>query len=105
MDESTPKSAAAEAPEVEVAGTENVNVDTAKLADALSKAREGLRAANPTCFVEQPEQCQAVREVDDQLAAVERALRGPAARQPELGAEELPEGAYIEGVSDAGNGE
>ena len=65
---------------------EGITFDPAGLADAVGKAREGLRTAHPTCFVKQPDQCEAVQEADAELERVEQSLRGmTAGSEPDLG--------------------
>jgi len=65
---------------------EGMPFDPTDLADAVGKAREGLRTAHPSCFERQPEQCEAVREADAELERVEQSLRGrTAGAEPDLG--------------------
>ena len=106
MDEARePVAASAEAQQAEVEANEQSALDVAGLAGQVARARAKLRESHPTCFREEADACAAVVEVDAELAGIEASLRGRTERQPELGDEEVPEGAYIEGVPDAGSGE
>ncbi len=64
------------APETESQELEGHTIDPGKLAEGIAGARARLRESRPECFVDRADECAAILEVDEQLGAVERALRG-----------------------------